>query len=89
LRAISHAKVEAHRIDARAVRQEGPRLAQIDLRRDERLTLDGALRQLDFLGAELDAIDRMIAEDVVGDPEVRRLMTIPGVDAVTAMTWSR
>jgi len=53
---------------------------------DEQLTLDGALRQLDFLDGELARLDREIAERVVGDGDVRRLMTIPGVDVTTAAT---
>ncbi len=53
---------------------------------DERLTLDGALRQLDFLGDELAAVDRVIAQEAVGDQDVRRLMTIPGIDITTAST---
>ena len=53
---------------------------------DERLTVDGCLRQLDFLGGELAQIDAVIAQQVLGDQDVRRLMTIPGVDVVTATT---
>lgn len=53
---------------------------------DERLTIDGCLRQLDFLGDELAQIDAVIAQQVLGDEDVRRLMTIPGVDVVTATT---
>src|SRR5215210_5644141 len=53
---------------------------------DERLTLEAGLRQLDFLGDELAAMDRVIAEQVVDDESVHRLLTIPGVDAVTAST---
>jgi transposase len=53
---------------------------------DERLTVDGCLRQLDFLGDELAQIDAVIAQQVLGDDDVRRLMTIPGVDVVTATT---
>jgi transposase len=53
---------------------------------DERLTLEAGLRQLDFLGGELAQVDRVIAEQVVGDPDVRRLLTIPGIDVVTAST---
>jgi transposase len=53
---------------------------------DERLTLEAGLRQLDFLGGELAQIDRVIAEQVVGDADVQRLLTIPGIDAVTAST---
>ena len=53
---------------------------------DERLTVDAGLRQLDFLGDELAQIDAIIAQQVLGDEDVRRLMTIPGVDVVTAVT---
>jgi transposase len=61
-------------------------LAEQELPIDERLTLDGALRQLDFLGEELAGVDRVIAEQVVDDRDVRRLMTIPGIDVTTAST---
>ena len=53
---------------------------------DERLTADAGLRQLDFLGEELAQIDAIIAQQVLGDEDVRRLMTIPGIDVVTAAT---
>jgi transposase len=53
---------------------------------DERLTVDGCLRQLDFFGDELAEIDRLIAQQVLNDANVRRLMTIPGIDVVTAAT---
>ncbi len=33
--------------------------------------------ELDFLGAELAAIDRLMAVEVDGDEEMRRLLTIP------------
>jgi transposase len=53
---------------------------------DERLTVDGGLRQLDFFGEELAEIDRLIARQVLDDADVRRLLTIPGIDVVTAAT---
>ncbi len=53
---------------------------------DERLNVDGCLRQLDFLGGELAQIDEIIAQHALGDEDVRRLMTIPGIDIVTAAT---
>ena len=53
---------------------------------DERLTVDGGLRQLDFFGDELAQIDRLIAQQVLDDEDVRRLLTIPGIDVVTAAT---
>jgi transposase len=53
---------------------------------DERLTIDAGLRQLDFVGEEVAQIDELIAQQVLGDEDVRRLMTIPGIDVVTAST---
>jgi transposase len=61
-------------------------LAEQALPIDERLTIDGCLRQLDFLGEELAQIDQVIAQQALTDENVRRLMTIPGVDVVTAST---
>jgi transposase len=61
-------------------------IAEQDLPLDERLTVDGGLRQLDFLGDELAKIDGVLAQQVVSDENVRRLMTIPGIDVVTAAT---
>jgi transposase len=53
---------------------------------DERLTVDAGLRQLDFVAAEVAQIDEVIAQQVIGDEDVRRLMTIPGIDVVCAST---
>jgi transposase len=53
---------------------------------DERLTVDGCLRQLDFLGDELAKIDALVAQEALPDTDIRRLMTIPGVDVTTAAT---
>jgi transposase len=61
-------------------------LAVQELPVDERLTVEGGLRQLDFLGEELAQIERLVAAEALGDPEVRRLLTIPGVDVTTAVT---
>ena len=61
-------------------------LAAQELPADERLTVDAGLRQLDFLGAELAEIDRLVAMEAQGDEDVRRLLTIPGVDVTTAVT---
>ena len=61
-------------------------LGALELGIDERETVDAALRQLDFLQGELSRIDRAIAEQALGSAEIRRLMTIPGVDVTTAAT---
>ena len=61
-------------------------MATLELPVDERHTLDGCLRQIDFLTEELAVIDRAIAEHVLASGDMRRLLTIPGVDATTAAT---
>ncbi len=55
-----------------------------DLPADERDTVQAALRQVEFLDGELRLVDRTIAEQVLSWPEVRRIMTIPGMGAMAA-----
>jgi transposase len=61
-------------------------LAELDLPADERMTVDSCLREADFLAAEIEQIDADLARDALDDEQVRRLMTIPGVDMITAVT---
>lgn len=61
-------------------------LARQDLPNDEHHTIEALMRQLDFLGEELALADRELAAEALADPVVRRLMTIPGVDAVVALS---
>ena len=60
-------------------------LAEQDLPADERAAATALLRQLDFHGEELALIDRDLAVVALGREDVRRLMTIPGVDATVAL----
>jgi Transposase IS116/IS110/IS902 family len=53
---------------------------------DERAAVDALLRQLDFRSGELAAVSKELAAEALGDPVVARLMTIPGVDALTAIS---
>ena len=62
-------------------------LARLQLPIDERLTLDGCLRQVDFLDSEIAALDSEIAKAALAWPEVLRLMTVPGVNVQTAATF--
>jgi transposase len=72
VRARTRAKNEAHGVLARNLCERPPVtdafgkagrrwLAELQLPIDERLTLDGCLRQVDFLDAEVAALDREIA----------------------------
>jgi transposase len=62
-------------------------LAALELPLDERLTLDGCLRQIDFLDSEIASLDAVIARQALAWPEVLRLMTVPGVNVQTAATF--
>jgi transposase len=67
---------------------EGRRwLEALELPVEERETVDSCLRQLDFLDGEIAEADRVIAQDALRSPEVRRLMTVPGVNVITAATF--
>ena len=48
--------------------------------------MQALLRQLDFHAQELKIIDAALARVALGSAEVKRLMTIPGVDATVALS---
>jgi transposase len=98
VRARTRAKNEAHGVLARNLCERPPVtdafgkagrawLAELVLPVDERLTLDGCLRQVDFLDAEIAALDREIAKHALQWPQVLRLMSVPGVNVQTAATF--
>ena len=62
-------------------------LAELELPVEERETLDSGLRQVDFLDGEVALVDRAIAHDALNWPEARRLMTVPGVNLIVAVTF--
>ena len=53
----------------------------------ERETIDAALRQVEFLDAEIAAVEALIATAALSWPEVKRLMTVPGVNVIVAATF--
>jgi transposase len=61
-------------------------LAAQELPADERRAVEALLRQLDFHGEELNLIDAELARVALARQEVKRLMTIPGVDATVALS---
>jgi transposase len=54
---------------------------------DERQTVDGCLRPIDFLNGELAQIERAIAQRALGPEDIRRLLTVPGVNLASAATF--
>jgi transposase len=61
-------------------------LAEQQLPPDEQATASALLRQLDFQGEELSRIDADLARIALGRDDVHRLMSIPGVDAIVALS---
>ena len=98
VRARTRAKNEVHGVLARNLcgrppvvhlfSKAGRRwLAGLELPLDELLTLEGCLRQIDFLEGEIKALEAVLAKRALESPEIRRLMTIPGVNVHTAAAF--
>jgi transposase len=62
-------------------------LEGLELPEEERETVAGAVRQVDFLEGEIAQVERVIASQALDSPEARRLMTVPGVNVITAATF--
>ena len=88
-------KNQVHAILIRNLKQRSPAtdafgvagrrwLAAQELPADEREMVEACLRGIDHLDREVAVIDRALAELVLGSPELRRLLTLPGVNVVTA-----
>ena len=52
---------------------------------DEREAVERHLREYDRLGEDLKVVERELARDALVDANVKRLMTIPGIDMVVAL----
>jgi len=62
-------------------------LAGLQLPVEERESVDAGIRQVEFLDAEIAAVQRLIAQQALSWPEIRRLMTVPGVNLVCAASF--
>ncbi len=61
-------------------------LEALPLAEDQRRVILRHAGELDRLGAELAEVDKGLAQKALKDPQVRRLMTITGVNATVAMS---
>jgi transposase len=97
VRQRTRAKNELHAVLARNLKGRPPAsdafgkagrawLAALSLPIDERETIDGCLRQVDFLDREISELERGLARAALASAEIRRLMSIPGVNLVSAAT---
>jgi len=62
-------------------------LGELELPLEERESLEGSMRLIEFLDGETREVDRLIALDALGWPEVKRLMSVPGVNVICATSF--
>jgi transposase len=62
-------------------------LASLELPLEERESVDAAMRHIEFLDAEIAAVEKLIAQQALSWPEIRRLMTVPGVNLICAASF--
>jgi transposase len=62
-------------------------LATLELPLKARESVDAGIRHIEFLDSEIAAVERLIAQQALGWPEIRRLMTVPGVNLICAATF--
>jgi transposase len=98
VRARTRAKNEIHAVLMRRLKGKPPFadlfgvrarewLAGLELPVEEAETVAGCLRHVEFLDREIAAVDALIAEQALQSTEVRRLMTVPGVNVICAQTF--
>jgi transposase len=62
-------------------------LKGLELAVEERETVDGCIRQIEFLEKELAEVERLIAGAAMESAEIRRLMSVPGVNVIVAASF--
>jgi transposase len=62
-------------------------LAGLELPAEERESVDAAMRHVEFLDAEIAQAEKLIAQQALSWPEIRRLMTVPGVNLICAASF--
>ena len=45
------------------------------------------MRQIEFLDAEIADVERLIARDALNSPQLKRLMTVSGVNVIVAASF--
>jgi transposase len=62
-------------------------LRSLELAVEEAETVEGCMRHVEFLDAEIAEVERLIARDALSSLDARRLMTVPGVNVICAATF--
>jgi transposase len=98
VRARTRSKNEIHAVLQRCLKGKPPVsdlfganglrwLSEQELPLAEQESVDVALRQVEFLDSEIAQVEQLIAADALSWPEVKRLMTVPGVNVIVAATF--
>jgi transposase len=98
VRSRSRAKNEIHAVLQRRLQGKPPCadlfgnkgrawLAGLELPLEERESVDAGIRHIDFLNGEVAAVERLMAQHALNWPEIRRLMTVPGVNLICAASF--
>ena len=93
--ARSRAKNEIHAVLMRRLKGRPPvsdlfgvkglkwlRGLQLPVEEDE--TVKACLRHIEFLDSEIEQVERLIATEALQSPQIKRLMTVPGVNVICA-----
>ena len=62
-------------------------LSELDLPLEESETIEACMRHIEFLDSEIATVERHIAAQALDSAEIRRLMTVPGVNVICAATF--
>src|SRR5579859_1930951 len=98
VRARTRAKNEIHAALQRRLQRKPPVsdlfgvkgrqwLADVELPLEERESVDAAMRHVEFLDSEIAQVEKLIAQQALSWPEIRRLMTVPGVNLICAASF--
>jgi transposase len=95
VRARSRAKNEIHAVLMRRLKGRPPVsdlfgvkgrewLGSLPLPLEEDETVQAGLRHIEFLDTEIEQVERLICQEALKSPQVRRLLTVPGVNVICA-----
>ena len=95
VRARSRVKNEVHAVLMRCLKGRPPVsdlfgvkgrewLRGLELPEVEDETVTAGLRHIEFLDAEIEQVERLIAQEALQSPQIKRLLTVPGVNVICA-----
>ena len=62
-------------------------LGSLELPLEERESVNAGIRHIEFLDWEIREVEQLIAQQALAWPEIRRLLTVPGVNLICAATF--